>query len=302
MLRLVTDKRETIKCQKLMVESLLQSLEEQETFTVGFPGGKKVLKLNTNSQIWFGSFEIGDDDPSPRFWNGFGLSQDLNPQKSNNIVVEINIPTTGLNRRVAGMFAINDSNGEVFLLHRGKIGGGRPGIGKEALLSWLKTPFTDVDYEGTTEQAILIGCVTEKKFHEKIYNFISSVKSFKEFVTSDECTEASFLSTEELEDIASGLELLHPKKIKSQTTSFQRSAYVSELAKRKAEGICQLCLEPAPFSDSFGRPFLETHHIVWLSRGGADTPDNTIALCPNCHRKMHKLDNEVDKKSLMSRV
>ncbi|WP_296863638.1 HNH endonuclease [Thermosyntropha sp.] len=28
-------------------------------------------------------------------------------------------------------------------------------------------------------------------------------------------------------------------------------------------------------------------HIEWLSRGGTDTIDNTVALCPNCHRKMH---------------
>lgn len=26
----------------------------------------------------------------------------------------------------------------------------------------------------------------------------------------------------------------------------------------------------------------------WLSNDGEDTIDNTIALCPNCHRKMLK--------------
>lgn len=31
---------------------------------------------------------------------------------------------------------------------------------------------------------------------------------------------------------------------------------------------------------------METHHVVWLSQG-ADSVDNTVALCPNCHRKMH---------------
>ena len=43
-----------------------------------------------------------------------------------------------------------------------------------------------------------------------------------------------------------------------------------------------------------GEPFLENHHLVWLSRGGTDTIDNTIALCPNCHRKMHILDLQED--------
>jgi len=44
------------------------------------------------------------------------------------------------------------------------------------------------------------------------------------------------------------------------------------------------------------------HHIEWLSRGGQDTIDNTAALCPNCHRKMHALDIESDKKLLKNKV
>lgn len=82
-----------------------------------------------------------------------------------------------------------------------------------------------------------------------------------------------------------------------QTETYERNIYVAESAKRLADGTCQLCREPAPFSDKNGDPFLETHHIRWLSRGGEDTIENTIALCPNCHRRMHILDliSEVNK-------
>jgi 5-methylcytosine-specific restriction protein A len=78
------------------------------------------------------------------------------------------------------------------------------------------------------------------------------------------------------------------------TTTYERNAYVSEYLKRQANGICQLCEREAPFKNKDGEPYLETHHIEWLSRGGTDTLDNTVALCPNCHRKMHVLDLEVD--------
>lgn len=44
--------------------------------------------------------------------------------------------------------------------------------------------------------------------------------------------------------------------------------------------------------------YLETHHIVWVSQGGSDTMDNTVALCPNCHRKMHVLNLKEDKEYL----
>jgi len=74
----------------------------------------------------------------------------------------------------------------------------------------------------------------------------------------------------------------------------QRSPYVAEHAKRRANGICELCKQPAPFNDKTGRPYLETHHIVWLARGGEDTIENTVALCPNCHKKMHIVDSAID--------
>lgn len=49
-------------------------------------------------------------------------------------------------------------------------------------------------------------------------------------------------------------------------------------------------------------PYLETHHIVWLARGGEDTIFNTVALCPNCHKRMHILDLEADKTKLLSKI
>ncbi|MFM5358466.1 HNH endonuclease [Aeromonas veronii] len=36
-----------------------------------------------------------------------------------------------------------------------------------------------------------------------------------------------------------------------------------------------------------GTPYLEVHHKEKLADGGEDTLENTIALCPNCHRKFH---------------
>ncbi|MDO9326328.1 MAG: HNH endonuclease [Methanoregula sp.] len=59
-------------------------------------------------------------------------------------------------------------------------------------------------------------------------------------------------------------------------------------------GHCQLCNQPAPFCTRNGEPYLETHHIHWLSKGGKDVMENTVVLCPNCHRKMHVLNLPAD--------
>ncbi|MBW6398945.1 HNH endonuclease [Roseomonas sp. HJA6] len=82
---------------------------------------------------------------------------------------------------------------------------------------------------------------------------------------------------------------------------FERNLAVAELAKRLAEGRCDLCREPAPFSVS-RVPYLECHHVVHLAQGGADTIENAVALCPNCHRRMHALDLRSDRERLLARI
>lgn len=82
-------------------------------------------------------------------------------------------------------------------------------------------------------------------------------------------------------------------------TQYGRSPYVAEYAKRRANGTCELCQKPAPFQTKKGEPYLECHHIEWLAAGGEDTIENTVALCPNCHRKMHSLNLASDKEHLV---
>jgi 5-methylcytosine-specific restriction endonuclease McrA len=80
----------------------------------------------------------------------------------------------------------------------------------------------------------------------------------------------------------------------TQTTVYNRSIFVKAYARRVAQGICQLCDKEAPFLDKQGMPYLEAHHIHYLSQGGSDTIDNVVALCPNCHRRIHQLELKED--------
>ncbi|GAA0237246.1 HNH endonuclease [Metaclostridioides mangenotii] len=78
----------------------------------------------------------------------------------------------------------------------------------------------------------------------------------------------------------------------SQTHS--RNQIIIEYTKMRAKGFCELCKEKAPFMNLSNEPYLEVHHIIWLSKGGDDDIDNTVALCPNCHMKMHILNLDKD--------
>ncbi|MDE6024077.1 MAG: HNH endonuclease [Lachnospiraceae bacterium] len=95
------------------------------------------------------------------------------------------------------------------------------------------------------------------------------------------------IEDELLEKIAKQHSIEKPKLRESTVTQRDRDPYLAEYAKRRAKGICQLCENPAPFMNEKGVPYLESHHIVELSEGGEDSVENTVALCPNCHRKMH---------------
>lgn len=79
-----------------------------------------------------------------------------------------------------------------------------------------------------------------------------------------------------------------------QTKTYHRDPTIAAYVKKRANGCCQLCGMSAPFTDQNGEPYLECHHIKWLSKGGMDAVDNCVALCPNCHRKMHILNDSND--------
>jgi 5-methylcytosine-specific restriction protein A len=62
----------------------------------------------------------------------------------------------------------------------------------------------------------------------------------------------------------------------------------------QADGTCESCGEPAPFTSEFGEPFLEVHHLRSLAENGSDTVENSVAVCPNCHREMHYGSHRVE--------
>lgn len=79
-----------------------------------------------------------------------------------------------------------------------------------------------------------------------------------------------------------------PERSYSVTLVFKRNPDVVAEVLERANGNCERCQAPAPFTRaSDGTPYLEVHHKIKLASGGEDTVENAIALCPNCHRREH---------------
>ena len=110
------------------------------------------------------------------------------------------------------------------------------------------------------------------------------------------------LSGNELVKKAKEIKNKNPSRRYVRSLEYERDPIIAAASKYLAKGVCLLCNNPAPFKDKDGQPYLECHHIVWLSEGGADELKNTAALCPNCHKKMHVVADPEDVKVLQTAI
>jgi 5-methylcytosine-specific restriction protein A len=90
---------------------------------------------------------------------------------------------------------------------------------------------------------------------------------------------------------------LNPTSKKSTVTLIDRDPNVKAWLLVNSNGICENCNSKAPFISTTGIPYLEVHHVKRLSDSGPDTPENAVALCPNCHKAFHY---SKDRESLIS--
>src|SRR3972149_2299912 len=101
------------------------------TRTIGFRGGNVKGKFlwRRSEQFWFYMDPVGIEN---RYWCCYGL-EDVTKVDMLSITTEINPPRESFNRMISGAF-LTDGVGSVFLAHSGKIGGGKPGSGKQSFL------------------------------------------------------------------------------------------------------------------------------------------------------------------------
>ncbi|MBD3213423.1 MAG: hypothetical protein GF311_12520 [Candidatus Lokiarchaeota archaeon] len=155
--------------------------------------------------------------------------------------------------------------------------------------------------------------ITNDKDIEKIKDFTGSLKihensrtiiqEWEDMQELEDSIEESYedLSESELKKKINLRNNGEPKKITSKRTIYSRDPLIKVYAKKRAGGICECCGEKAPFQNEDGKLYLETHHLIPLSNGGKDLPENVAAVCPNCHRALHhSKDREKLKKEILT--
>lgn len=92
---------------------------------------------------------------------------------------------------------------------------------------------------------------------------------------------------------------LQPNKSSITSVVYYRDPMVKAWVLKYAHDVCEVCSNDAPFRKLDGTAYLEVHHLRPLSEGGSDIVENCIAVCPNCHRRLH-FGN--DKESFLNEV
>ena len=179
MLNTLQNENEIENAQKKLESELKGIADEKITVRIGNQGGSQKADVfySKKYDLWFYLGDEKGDGEKKRYWNVFGINK---PQENPNVsmVVQINPPLKGIDRRVDGVFAKDDKS-DIFLLHRGIIGGGRKGIGKKTFCKHYNGEKSDLQDGDKLIEILLIGCITSPNFPEKLKNFVGEVDRIK---------------------------------------------------------------------------------------------------------------------------
>lgn len=172
----VQDVQTVRRAQQTMVARLKADAEGYGQHAVGYRGG------NTEAEIYYRAdlnLWAAFAPKTNRTWNAFGFGR---PEERRPIIVEINLPLEGIDRRIAGV-VVTDTDGELYLAHRGNIGGGRDGINKSAFVAALRREgalLHAVQDGDRISNVVLVGALADPHLPALIAQFGIRVQRFKD--------------------------------------------------------------------------------------------------------------------------
>jgi len=176
MLKVIEDEAAIRRHQRLFAKAMRAQVKETIPAKLGHPGASEKAKVawSETHGIWFFSRKI----PGSRYWNAFGVGRPAGGA-SIAITCEINFPLYGIDRRTGGAFA-QDRAGHIFVVHRGKLGGGRKGIGKSLFEDNYRGVWEVMEDGGEETPVALIGILHSPRFTRQIAQFVRKIARIKE--------------------------------------------------------------------------------------------------------------------------
>ena len=180
MLKIIQDEQAIKRYQQQFIKSFKPFADEKIPVFLGHPGASIKVRVLWSGRlgIWFVSRKTDEG----RYWNAFGTGK---PKANATIPItcEINFPVQGIDRRMGGALA-KDFSGRVFVVHRGKLGGGKKGIGKSLFADHYRGVWDIMD-DGDMETTVaVIGALQSPRLVRQATQFIHKVDKIKEMASS----------------------------------------------------------------------------------------------------------------------
>jgi len=188
MLKVITDAKTIRRCQQQLSRRIRAAGGEKRPVVLGHQGASVQARVwwSDTLGLWF----FPGKGEEKRYWNAFGTDRPK-PDAALSITCEINFPKEGIDRRIGGAFA-TDGKGRVFVVHRGKLGGGRKGIGKALFEKQYRGVWAEMDDGGEEASVAVVGLLASPRFPRQLAQFVGKIERIKDMAVPSTQTEMGF--------------------------------------------------------------------------------------------------------------
>jgi hypothetical protein len=223
MLKVITDQRAIKKYTGQFNKKFKPFIDEAIKVKLGHQGAGFPAKVLWSNEL--GIWKFSQTVKNVRYWNAFGIGK---PGTSSviSIASEINFPWDQLDRKTGGAFA-EDAWGNVFVIHRGKIGGGKKGVGKSLFEQNYRGIWSFMEDGNSVSQVAVIGNLKSGRFALQAAQFVKKIEIMKLSAAASAQTEMDFSEVTFREDLIGSTTPLPEDEIVS---ACDHDLVVSELA------------------------------------------------------------------------
>ncbi len=201
MLKVIADQLIIKRYARQFIRKFKPFIDEQVKVKLGHQGASSPAKVLWSKKlgIWLTSHAIDE----VRYWNAFGVDRPRADQIVS-IITEINFPFAGIDRKTGGAFA-RDAWGNIFVIHRGKIGGGKKGVGKSLFENHYRGVWSFMEDGDCITQVAVIGALNSPRLALQTAHFVKKIEMLKSTALHSAQTEINFPEVTFREDLVGSL-------------------------------------------------------------------------------------------------
>jgi len=188
MLKVIEDEKLIARYVRQFAGSFKPFMDEKIKVKLGHQGASFRAKVSWSRKLGIWIFSQATKDV--RYWNVFGMGK---PPASGHlpITAEINFPWAGIDRKTGAAFA-QDAWNHIYVIHRGKIGGGKKGIGKSLFEENYRGIWAWMTDGGALAQVAVIGELGSSRFALQAAQFVGKIEKLKSTASCSPQTSLNF--------------------------------------------------------------------------------------------------------------